>query len=49
MIQLPFEKRLVVARVLTKYVDQHTGGNEAVIAALEKWIDLNPTRLRVRR
>jgi hypothetical protein len=53
MTKLPFRKRLVVARVLTRYVDQHTdtGGNEEVIAALEvlaaleKWIDLNPTRI----
>jgi hypothetical protein len=47
MTKLPFEKRLVVARVLTRYVDQRTNtdGNEAVLAALEKWIDLKPTRI----
>ena len=45
--KLLLEKRLVVARVLTRYVDQHTDtdGNEAVLAALEKWIDLKPTRI----
>ena len=47
MTKLLLEKRLVVARVLTRYVDQHTDtdGNEAVLAALEKWIDLKPTRI----
>ena len=39
MTRLPFGTRLVVARVLARYVHQCTDAdcNEAVLAALEKW------------
>jgi len=44
MTKQSFEQRLVVARVLNRYVQQRAqlDWNKAVLAALEKWIDKKP-------
>lgn len=41
MIQLQFEQRIVVARVLNRYAVQvmKVDWNKPVLAALQKWID----------
>jgi hypothetical protein len=40
MTKLSFKKKLIVARVLNRYVEQsaYVDYNKAVLSALEKWI-----------
>ena len=49
MTTLPFHQRFVVARVLARHAERRTDTDydDAVLAALGKWVDLEPLQITV--